>query len=228
MSGRQSLSLGGNPTSPLPFCQRCGISQCARRWCAPHRFRGGTSPVLRKGWSVRWSADIVSTRWRIVLDQPSPAARPGPVFVAVVAHARYGHPLRFYIRPHCPQCPPVGRTLPVCRPPLRALSGDCNRPYAKWPSLESVAQSPALPGRLVAPYAPPSACPCSCRGTVALVRRFAQRSGQWPTARHVVCAPPTLWPRRCAALALRWSARPPPRGSLSPAQKCSFVSQPAW
>jgi hypothetical protein len=59
--------------------------------------------------------------------------------------------------------------------------------------------------------------PCGCRGTVALVRRCAQCSSQWPAASYLVCAPPTLWPRRCAALALRWSARPPPRGSLSPA-----------
>ncbi len=39
------------------------------------------------------------------------------VFVAVVARARYGHPLRFYITPHCPQCPRVAaltlRLLPA-------------------------------------------------------------------------------------------------------------------
>ncbi len=70
------------------------------------------------------------------------------VFVAVVALARYGHPLRFYITPHCPQCPPVAalklRLVPVTasRP-----SGEGNRRYAKWPSLESVAQASALPGR---------------------------------------------------------------------------------
>ena len=70
------------------------------------------------------------------------------VCVAVVAHARYGHPLRFYITPHCPQCPPVAalklRLVPVtaARP-----SGEGNRRYAKWPSLESVAQPSALPGR---------------------------------------------------------------------------------
>ena len=69
--------------------------------------------------------------------------------VAVVALARYGHPLRFYITPHCPQCPPVAalklRLVPVTasRP-----SGEGNRRYAKWPSLESVAQPSALPGRL--------------------------------------------------------------------------------
>ena len=40
-----------------------------------------------------------------------------PVCVAVVAHARYGHPLCFYITPHCPQCPAVAtlklRLVPV-------------------------------------------------------------------------------------------------------------------
>jgi hypothetical protein len=39
------------------------------------------------------------------------------VFVAVVALARYGHPLRFYITPHCPQCPPVA-ALKCLPPPL--------------------------------------------------------------------------------------------------------------
>lgn len=66
-----------HPASPLSVCLRCSVSQCARRWCAPHRCRGGTSPVLRKCWSVRWCADMTSARLRIVLDQPSPAARPG-------------------------------------------------------------------------------------------------------------------------------------------------------
>lgn len=74
--------------------------------------------MLRKCWSVRCSADMASARLRIVLDQPSPAARPGSRgVVAVVAPARYGHPLRFYITPHCPQCPPVAalklRLVPV-------------------------------------------------------------------------------------------------------------------
>ena len=82
----------------------------------------------------------ISHRLRLGLD--------AVVFVAVVARARYGHPLRFYITPHCPQCPPVAalklRLVPVTasRP-----SGEGNRRYAKWPSLESVAQPSALPGR---------------------------------------------------------------------------------
>lgn len=138
------------------------------------------------------------------------------VCVAVVAHARYGHPLRFYITPHCPQCPPVAalklRLVPVTasRP-----SGEGNRRYAKWPSLESVAQPSALPGRCT-PYAPPSARPCGCRGVVASVRRCALCFGQWPAASHLVCAPahPCASPLRGLSPA-RWSARPPPVGAPS-------------
>ena len=72
----------------------------------------------------------------------------------------------------------------------------------KVPSLGTVAQLSAFPGRFRALHAT-SWLPCGCCGTVALVRRFAQCSGQWPAASHVVCAPPTLGPRRCAALAPR-------------------------
>ncbi len=71
------------------------VCQCARRCCAPHRCRGVTSPVLRKYWSVRCGAVMVSARLRIVLDQPSPTARPGSRGVRCsVVHPRYGHPLR--------------------------------------------------------------------------------------------------------------------------------------
>jgi hypothetical protein len=95
------------------------------------------------------------------------------VFVAVVAHARYGHPLRFYITPHCPQCPAVAalklRLVPVTasRP-----SGEGNRRYAKWPSLDRSHSRRRFPV-VGTPYAPPSARPCGCRGTRALVRRCA-------------------------------------------------------
>jgi hypothetical protein len=98
------------------------------------------------------------------------------VFVAVVVHARYGHPLRFYITPHCIQCPAVTalklRFVPVTasRP-----SGEGNRHYAKWPSLEAVAQPSALPVRF-APYAPPSGRPYGYRGAMALVSCFASVS----------------------------------------------------
>ena len=158
-----------HPASPLSFCQRCCVSQCARRCCAPHRCRGVTPPVLRKCWSVRCGADMASARWRIVLDQPSPAARPGRC-----ARGSCGaRPLRqSYIKPHCPQCPPVSRKLLLWQPPLRALSGEGNRLYAKLPSLERSHSRRRFPV-VGTPYAPPSARPCGCRGTVALVRRCA-------------------------------------------------------
>ena len=75
------------------------------------------------------------------------------------------------------------------------------------------------------PYAPPSARPCGCRGTVALVRRCALCAwsgaarcvlGQWPAASHVVYAPahPCASPLRGISPA-RWCARPPPVGAPS-------------
>ena len=69
------------------------------------------------------------------------------------------------------------------------------------------------------PYAPPTARPCACRGTWALVRRFALCSGQWPAASHWCVPPPTLMLRRCAASALR-AGLPvrPPRGLPHPAR----------
>ena len=76
--------------------------------------------MLRKGWSVRWSADMASARWRIVrISHRLRLGLAAVVFVAVVEHARYGHPLRFYITPHCPQCPP-GATLKLRLVPVTA------------------------------------------------------------------------------------------------------------
>ena len=198
-----------HPASPLSVCQRCSVSQCARRCCAPHRCRGVTSPVLRKGWSVRWCADMASARWRIVLDQPSPAARPGRR-----VHGSFGtRPLRqSYIKPHCPQCPPVAalklRLVPVTasRP-----SGEGNRRYAKWPSLESVAQPSALPGRwhaLRAAVCAPLWLSWRC-GISQALRAVWSVSGLRPVMWCV--PPPTLVLRRCAASALRAGlpVRPP-------------------
>ena len=67
------------------------------------------------------------------------------VFVAVVAHARYGHPLRFYITP--PSVPASQSQAPFVAATASRPSGEGNRLYAKLPSLESVAQPSALPGR---------------------------------------------------------------------------------
>ena len=179
MSGRQSLSLGGHPTSPL-YQVRCSVVSVSGH--------GGLPPY------------------------------PDTTKLSRGRRGSFGaRPLRqSYITPHCPQCPPVSRKLLLWQLPLRALRVKATGRYAKLPSLGTVAQPSALPGRWHALRAAVW-LPCGCCGAVALVRRFAQCSGQWPAASYLVCAPPTLWPRRCAALALRWSARPPPRGSLSPA-----------
>ena len=54
-----------------------------------------------------------------------------------------------YITPHCPQCPAVAALkLRLLLVTAARPSGEGNRRYAKWPSLESVAQPSALPGRL--------------------------------------------------------------------------------
>ena len=196
--------MAAHPTSPLSFCQRCSLSQCARRWCTPHRCRRVTSPVLRKCWSVRFGADVASARWRIVLDQPSPAARPGYRAVRDSCGTRPLRPPASLLHNAALPSVPASR---YAKAPLGA--GHRFAPY--WVKATGVMQSGLRWSRshsrrrfpvVGTPYAPPSA------------RRVA---GQWPAASHLVCAPPTLWPRRCAALALRWSARPPPRGSLSPA-----------
>ena len=57
---------------PALLCQsvRAALLRPAQ---VPGSYTASASQVL----SVRWSADMASARWRIVLDQPSPAARPG-------------------------------------------------------------------------------------------------------------------------------------------------------
>jgi len=62
----------------------------------------------------------------------------------------------------------------------------------------------------------PYARPCGCRGTWALVRRWALCFGQWRTASHLVCAP--AHPQglaRFAGIGPARSARPPPEGAPS-------------
>ncbi len=168
--------------------------------------------MLRKCWSVRCGADMASARCRIVLDQPSPAARPG-------RHVRGScstRPLRQnYITPHCPQCQPVSRKLLLCLTPLRALRVKATgvmQNCLRWSRPHSRRRFPVAS----APYAPPSVRLCGNRGTWASVRRFAQCAGQWPAASHVVCAPPTLWPRRCAALAPALVCPSAPKGLPQP------------
>lgn len=86
-------------------------------------------------------------------------------------------PLRqSYITPHCPQCPPVSRKLLLWRPPLRALRVKATgvmQNCLRWVRSHSRRRFPVVG----TPYAPPSARPCGCCGTAALVRRCAHCSG---------------------------------------------------
>ncbi len=82
-------------------------------------------------------------------------------------------PLRqSYITPHCPQCPPVSRKLLLWRPPLRALRVKATgfmQNCLRWRGSHSRRRFPVAG----APYTPPSARPCGCACTLALVRRCA-------------------------------------------------------
>lgn len=174
--------------------------------------------MLRKCWSVRWCADMVSARLRIVLDQPSPTARPGSRGVRGSCGTR---PLR----------PPASllHNAPLPSVPAsrcaKAPLGAGHRFAPCWVKATGVMQSGLRWSRshsrrrfpvAFAPYAPPPARPCGCRGTVALVRRCALCFGQWPAASHLVCAPahpPGL--ARFAGVGPARSARPPPEGAPS-------------
>ena len=211
-----------HPASPLSVCQRCSVGQCARLGFAPRRCWGVTSPVLRKCQSVRWSADMEglgSLAHRLEGPSLRSALQPVP---PLLAHPRYGHPLRFYITPHFRKCRAVValklHLVPhtAARPdgfPKQAL---CKVAFA-GDGRTGVGAPRSRVHALRAAVCAPLWCPC----TVALVRRCALRFGQWPTASHVVSAPPALglaaarhWPAR--------SARPPPRGSLSRAPSRAF------
>ncbi len=181
-----------------PFC----LSGAAR-WRSAHP----ASPLSSFGSLCCQSVATVGTPW------PASTKLSRGIRCSV-AHARYGHPLRFYIRPHFVKCSPVA-TLK-----LRLMSPTASRPHGfTKQALCKVAY--AGDGRVsrrrspfaFAPYAPPSARPFGCRGTLASVRRFAQCSGQWPAASHVVCAPARPpGPRRCAAWAPRAGCPSAPQG----------------
>ena len=164
-----------HPASPLSFCQRCSVSQCARRCCAPHRCRGVTSPVLRRCWSVRCGADMTSARWRIVLDQPSPAARPGCRGVRGSCSTRPLRPPASLL--HNAALPSVSASRCAKAPlgaghrfaPYRVKATGVMQSGLRWSRSHSRRRFPVVG----TPYAPPSARPCGCRGVVALVRRCA-------------------------------------------------------
>ena len=125
---------------------------------------------------------------------------PGVLFSAaggrrvMSARARYGHPLRFYIRPHFVKRPPVA-SLKLRLVPAAATrpTGSQNRPYAKWPKL----------GRLFCVSA--WHCPGATRSVLFSGLRPVTRCQPRPPSR------PPPWgsqqPGTCAALARRATRR---------------------
>ena len=127
-----ALSVSARPASPLcsvrcvvvQLVANAGYSDCQEPGAGAND--AIASHVLRKCQSVRRGAAVVSARYRIVLERPAPAARRWPVlFAEHVALARFGHPLRFNIRPHCPQWPPVTALA------LRLVAPTAARPSGK-------------------------------------------------------------------------------------------------
>lgn len=140
----------------------------------------------------------------------------------MLALARYGHTLRFYIRPHFAKRPPVA-TLKLRFVPVAAArpTGSQKRPYAKWPTLgpgaSTVGACRSHPrptrrrlGTLFAGVAP-------WHQSV----RYAQFSSQWPAASHRVSAPPA--PSGCAACPVRPHGAPTYANN---AQRCRASPRP--
>jgi hypothetical protein len=130
--------------------------------------------VLRKCWSVRWSADMASARWRIVLDQPSPAARPGCRVRGSCGARPLRPPASLLHNAALPSVPasrcakaPLGAGHRFA--PCRVKATGVMQSGLRWSRSHSRRRFPVVG----TPYAPPSARPCGCRGTVALVRRCA-------------------------------------------------------
>jgi hypothetical protein len=130
--------------------------------------------VLRKCWSVRWCADMASARWRIVLDQPSPAARPGRRVRGSCGTRPLRPPASLLHNAALPSVPasrcakaPLGAGHRFA--PCRVKATGVMQSGLRWSRSHSRRRFPVVG----TPYAPPSARPCGCRGTVALVRRCA-------------------------------------------------------
>ena len=157
----------------------------------------------------------ISHRLRLGLD--------AVLFGAVVAHARYGHPLRFYITPHFGKCSPV---VPL---KLHLVSPTASRPHG-FPKQALCKVAFAGGGRTAVGASRSHSRPTRrrLRALVVVVALWHQSGaarsvvGHWPAASHVVCAPahPCASPLRGISPA-RWSARPPPVGAPS-------ARAPAW
>ncbi len=147
-TARRFAPMAGSPSPPLSFCRG--------RW---HQAVGKALVRHAKPWGVC-----------------SLAPRAELLFAAPAAHARYGHPLRFYIRPHCMKCAPVvALKLHLVSPTAGAPCGLTQQALCKVACAGAGVQPSALPGQCL-PYASPSERPGGCCGAVALVRCFASVS----------------------------------------------------
>lgn len=173
---------------------------------------GVTSPVLRKCQSVRCGADMEclgSLAHRLEGPSLRSALQPVP---PLLAHARYGHPLRFYIMPHCPQCPPVAtlklRLVPVTAcAPYRVKATGIMQSGLRWGRSHSRRRFPVAGAPLWV---------CLHRGISQALRAVCLVSGLRPVMWYV--PPPARGPRRCAAWLRAELPVRPPRGLPQSAQ----------
>ena len=159
----------------------------------------------------------ISHRLRLGLD--------AVLFGAVAAHARYGHPLRFYITPHFEKCSPV-----VLRK-LHLVSPTASRPYG-FPKQALCKVAFAGVGRRAVGASRSLARPTRrrLRALVAVVApwhwsgaaRFVLVSGLRPV---ILCVPPPTLRALPASRALAPRGLPvrPPRGLPQPARLCLWV-----
>jgi hypothetical protein len=127
--------------------------------------------------------------------------------------ARYGHPRRFYIRPHCTKFRASQSPSSFVALYRFAPCGLTQQALCKVACAGAGLSAVGVPRSLARPTRR-RLSPWWLAGRVALARRCAQVFGQWPAARYLVCAPPTLRASPLRGIGPARSARPPPRGSL--------------
>jgi hypothetical protein len=118
---------------------------------------------------------MASARWRIVLDQPSPAARPGSRGLRGSYGARPLRPPASLLHNAALPSVPASRCAKALLgvghrfAPCRVKATGVMQSGLRWSRSHSRRRFPVVS----TPYAPPSARPCGCRGVEALVRRCA-------------------------------------------------------
>mgnify|MGYP007125370347 CR=1 FL=1 len=194
---------------------RAGYPASRRARCASGRATDTTAYRYATVWVVSQLArrstamprPLASARWRIVLDQPSPAARLG----RCVRGSCGTRPLRQnYITPHCSQCPPVSRKLLLCPRTASRPSGLRSRRYAKLPTLVRACQPSALPSRFASYVQSPVALLVCWRSGLYQALRASFSLAASPCILYVPL--PTLVACLLRSIALRGLPVRPPRG----------------